>query len=459
MSGKASRRSASRPLASPSEAEAWTAGHIGQRGTATAIRTINPDQRGPVRWWLRCCGVDGSIVKALTTDAMLRAWNDTSDLQLASLRSAGPAIPTPDTNDNDDEPDEDAPAVMLNLIHKQEAPQAPRLVPAVSAPAGDLAAAAAAFAAAVAAQQTQAKPLDPEEVRALIQEEMAKHLDAIVSAPRALAVTIGAATHTLPRAPRHPMLPILLTMAANAHLPGALCPYLVGPAGSGKTTACEQVAQAMGRSFYTLGALSGAHELMGYQDAAGIYHATPFRHAFEHGGVFLLDEADRSDPAALIALNSALANGFAGFPDSPAPVRRHADFVCVVAANTHGNGSDRVYVGANQLDGATLDRFAMLDWPYDEALERALTGLDAWTAYVQAARAVCTAQKIRHIISPRASMGGAIYLRAGLDFETVANLTVWKGLAPEATTRIIQAMPASVVRQAQAWAPDQQVAA
>jgi cobaltochelatase CobS len=42
---------------------------------------------------------------------------------------------------------------------------------------------------------------------------------------------------------------------------------------------------------------------------------------------------------------------------------------CIVAtANTFGTGADRVYVGSLQIDGATLDRFAFLEWPYDEGL-------------------------------------------------------------------------------------------
>ncbi len=204
----------------------------------------------------------------------------------------------------------------------------------------------------------------------------------------------------------------------------------------------------MGREFYTLGALTGAHELMGYCDAAGIYHATPFRQAFQHGGVFLLDEADRSDAGALIALNSALANGFAAFPDSVAPIRRHADFCPMIAANTYGSGSDRQYVGANQLDAASIDRFAMLDWPYDEALELALAGLPAWVKFVQSVRSVIGAQKVRHIVSPRASMAGSLYLRSGVSFDDACDLTIWKGLASDVRARIMDAIPRDVVRAA-----------
>ena len=47
---------------------------------------------------------------------------------------------------------------------------------------------------------------------------------------------------------------------------------LVGPAGSGKTTVCEQIAEALELPFYMLGAVSGSHEFLGYVDAPELIH-------------------------------------------------------------------------------------------------------------------------------------------------------------------------------------------
>lgn len=281
--------------------------------------------------------------------------------------------------------------------------------------------------------------------------EIVEEARAIVNgAPRTLRIEIAGRVKVLPATPRHPMFDALLAMVVAGHEPGGLAVMLVGPAGSGKTTACQQVADALGLAFYTNGALTGAHELTGYKDAAGSYHETAFRRAFECGGVYLMDEMDRSDPAVVLALNSALANGFMAFPDKSEPVRAHADFIPIVAANTFGRGADRLYVGANQMDAATLDRFAPLAWDYDEALERAITGDDAWVSYVQAARNAAATHKIRHVISPRASMGGANLRRAGLPFDLVADATIWKGLDTEQRARIEKDIPGNVARKAQA---------
>lgn len=282
-------------------------------------------------------------------------------------------------------------------------------------------------------------------------ENVVEEARAIVNgAPRTLRIEIKGRVRDLPPAPRHPLFDTMLAMVVVSRHAAGLPVMLVGPAASGKTTACKQAADAMGLAFYTNGALTGAHELTGYKDAAGNYHGTPFRQAFEHGGVYLMDELDRSDPSAVLALNSALANGFMAFPDRAEPVQAHPDFIPLVAANTYGRGADRVYVGANQLDGATLDRFAVLSWDYDETLERALAGDDAWTSYVQAARKAASELKVRHLITPRASIGGAALRRAGLAFDAVADAVIWKGLDMDQRTRITNAIPESVARRAQA---------
>jgi hypothetical protein len=71
-------------------------------------------------------------------------------------------------------------------------------------------------------------------------------------------------------------------------------------------------------------------------------------------------------------------------------------------------------------------------------------------AYVQAARNAAFKHKIRHIISPRASIGGANLRRVGLPFDVVAEASIWKGLDTEQRARIIADIPDNVTRRAQA---------
>lgn len=209
---------------------------------------------------------------------------------------------------------------------------------------------------------------------------------------------------------------------------------LVGAAGSGKTTLAHQAADSLGVEFYFNGAISSEYKLTGFVDAQGRIVSTAFRKAYEGGGLYLFDEIDASMPDALLAFNAALANGHMDFPDGT--VKRHEKFYCVAAANTFGKGADRVYVGRNQLDAASLDRFIVFNIDYDESLEKALAGNDNWTGKIQDIRRAVYEHKIRHVISPRASINGAKMLAAGFRESEVLDAVVWKGLDADSIRRI-----------------------
>lgn len=143
---------------------------------------------------------------------------------------------------------------------------------------------------------------------------------------------------------------------------------LVGPAGTGKNVIAAQVAKAMGLEFYFSNAITQEYKLTGFVDAMGNYQKTQFYDAFTKGGVFLLDEMDASIPEALIILNCAIANRYFDFP-KVGRVQAHKDFRVIACANTYGTGASTEYVGRNQLDGASLNRFALVEVDYDPRIE------------------------------------------------------------------------------------------
>lgn len=304
------------------------------------------------------------------------------------------------------------------------------------------------LAAALAGLQTTA-PLDEDAVRAILHNEFAEQQDSLgqtiadiqrqiteaaAGIPRRLVIEIGDHMGELP-ALRHPMTESLLLIVSQ-DIPA----FIVGPAGSGKTTGAHQIAEALGLPFYMIGAMCGSHEILGFIDAHGRYQTTPWRQAYEHGGVMLLDEIDASDPAALLTANAGIANGHMAFPDQAEPVKRHADFRLIAAANTFGTGASREYVGRNQLDAATLNRFAFLTWAYDETLERAIAGNDDWTSFVQSVRKSVEVNKIRHVVSPRQSIMGAKLLAAGMARETVESIVIWQGMTEAEKTRVRESL-------------------
>lgn len=213
---------------------------------------------------------------------------------------------------------------------------------------------------------------------------------------------------------------------------------MVGPAGGGKTTASEKIAEAMNLPFYLfpMGPAITESRLLGWIDANGKYVSTMFRQAYEFGGIFMADEMDNANASALTTLNGALANGVVGFPDKM--VKRHPDFIFLGGANTYGRGADRMYVGRQQLDAATLDRFLVIDWDYDEEFELYLAGEDQreWVKYVQKIRGIAFTNKLRVVVSPRASIDGAKLLRNGVKRSNVEAVRLWSAMPADALTTI-----------------------
>lgn len=182
---------------------------------------------------------------------------------------------------------------------------------------------------------------------------------------------------------------------------------LIGPAGSGKTFLAEQVAKVLGLQFSALSFSPGMSEskLFGrviprISDGKENYTPSPSVIAYRDGGVVLLDELDNGDPSTISSLNSFLANGWMFLPDG-SRVTRHPDTIVIGSMNTLGTGANRVYVGRNALDGATLNRFVIELMDYDADLEKALCPEDNIREAVLAIRKKVADNKISRIVGTR----------------------------------------------------------
>jgi len=212
--------------------------------------------------------------------------------------------------------------------------------------------------------------------------------------------------------------------------------YLAGKAGTGKNVICKQVAKALGLDFYFSNAITQEYKLTGFTDANGNYHETQFYKAFKYGGLFMLDEIDASIPDALIILNCAIANRYFDFPhgkDSNGNevggyTEAHPNFRVISAGNTYGLGADYDYTGRNQLDMASLDRFAMVKVDYDVNIELALANNDM--------ELVNFCRKLR----ARAEQSGIRLLVSYRTIKRIATMESRLGLAETLTTCLYKGM-------------------
>jgi len=246
-----------------------------------------------------------------------------------------------------------------------------------------------------------------------------------LSQARAVQITInnGLDTWSVPEGHKHPKFETLLRAAASRQSDGYHPNiWIAGPAGSGKTTGGRQLAKALNLPFFFNGAVSMEHKLIGFRDAGGTYHSTPFREGYTIPAVYQFDDVDSSENSALLALNAALANGECDFADRLMP--RHPDSIILATANTWGLGATADYVGRVKIDAAFLSRFPVkISWGYDSLFERAISTNPAWCDRVQAARAAVQKAGLKVIIDPRHTIAGAALIQSGFTPDQAAELT------------------------------------
>ena len=254
------------------------------------------------------------------------------------------------------------------------------------------------------------------------------------------------ALESLPAGRQHWKFPLVLALI-RAGIPA----YLVGPAGTGKTTLAANAASALGKGFeaVSFGPMTSKADLFGFVDAGGTYRESPLVKTATQGGVFLGDEIDAAHPGVLTSVNMLLANGHV---PTPTGLREKSpDFVFLAGANTYGSGASREYVGRNQLDAATLDRFAFVEIDRDEGLEASFLGMEEespvldlkaggmltapeWLALVRRFRAACEKLKLRHVVARALPYGGR--LLGTLGKRHLAEVFLFKGMDTDARAKV-----------------------
>lgn len=213
--------------------------------------------------------------------------------------------------------------------------------------------------------------------------------------------------------------------------------YLHGPAGSGKTSGAHQVAKAFSMedkyTFYPLNPMTPPSSLLGFMHAGGEYVESELFRRYTTGGVILLDEVDNTSASLGTTLNGLVENGLGAFPHGMFP--RHKDCIIICAGNTVGLGGDVRYPERRALDGAFRDRFAFLEWPYDEKLtEGIVRGIigDKAREFIEWVKRIADEIQARRptaIVSPRAYLQGATLEKAGFSRQAIRTMVIERGVS------------------------------
>jgi len=281
----------------------------------------------------------------------------------------------------------------------------------------------------------KAKSIDADEVKAIV-SDMLKDVGSRVAT---IEIKVGDGIVGKVDGSQHSIFSDVVKTVSTRVQGRRLHVWLVGPSGSGKSYVAHQTAQALSLKYYSTSAIQSKYDLIGFVSPTGSEATlrTPFREAFENGGVFAWDDIDASDPRAFVAFNEALSNGRFAFPDKV--IEQHTDFVCIASANTWGTGATADYVGRNKIDSATLSRFVRISADYDENLEREMVGDHEWARFIQRVRAAVKAEGIKVLVTPRHTLQGVALLAAGLDRKTVESYTVFAGLDADTVSRLRRA--------------------
>ena len=286
--------------------------------------------------------------------------------------------------------------------------------------------------------KTSDAPLNEEAVRTIVQDALANRPADKLEIKFPDGVTTKLDKHT------HPQFVNVLKVVTMARQ-STKWPYLVGPAGTGKSTMGEHLAEALDVPFVAFPANPGAmmHDIIGFvSPTTHEYQEPEYVTLMRNGGLLLLDELDKLHPGIAAGMNGLLAQMKVTLPTGESfPL--HDKFFVVAGANTYGTGATAEYVGSTQLDAATLDRFARITVDYDREYEKmratAVLGADngaKWVRQIEQMRENRDQHKIQAIISTRSVIGVATMVAGGIKADNALDWCLLAGLNPDQRNRL-----------------------
>lgn len=214
--------------------------------------------------------------------------------------------------------------------------------------------------------------------------------------------------------------------------------YLWGHAGTGKSSAFEQVCARTRRPFLRVQHTANMEEsqVIGqyvFRDGATVWEDGPLPFAMRHGMLYLADEYDFALPHVLSLYQPALEGKPLVIKEAPPElrvVRRHPEFRLCATGNTNGAGDDTgLYQGTTLQNFANYERFGVVervDWLKKAQEVKAICGSTGATK-AQASKLVDFAIEIRRA-HDGGKLGATLSLRAMIHAARIARRRGdWRG--------------------------------
>lgn len=275
-------------------------------------------------------------------------------------------------------------------------------------------------------------------VQLTVEASIRRHLEALAAAnePQVIEVRHEKGPSAKVQGAHYLMSRVLRLLRAGFNL------FLWGDAGTGKTTAALQAAEALRRKseIDTLDPTTFRSMVQGYMTPEGEPVHTAFTRCWVEGKVYIADEIDNAPGHVQTLFNSALANAYA--PLAWGNVPRHKNFRFIGTGNTPGRPT-RTFPDRRPMSAAFADRLYFIHWPLDPAIEARAAGMAVpvrengakptevkpadWVRYVQAIREWAKHNCPTLIVTPRATLIGLEALSLGESWNDVSDALIFRG--------------------------------
>lgn len=210
-----------------------------------------------------------------------------------------------------------------------------------------------------------------------------------------------------------------------------LNPIIFGPAGSGKSRLCKELAHDLDKPFHTM-SFSGGLRYSQVFGSMAIYEGStqwkpaPLLEWIQSPALILLDEIFSADPEVLLGLNSLLEPDTRNITTPAGTFEVNPETSFIACSNSNGRQQARQYTGTTRTDDSLLDRLIppfFMD--YDPKAEKKIIAglIDADTArtlttLLELFRRQIRENQIAFDPSTRRLIGTCKLIKAG--FETMA---------------------------------------